>query len=296
MCRCRCLRNEICLKPQLAHGYNILGETMKTFLSALKETLETLKKPDSIIVLIGIIVALINAYLSIRDESVQQALYALLSILSSLAIAQLISKHSSIKAEKAIQEISEKLSLHERNNIWLQKRQDGTPLEHMASRAKEILIIGRTLSIVLRNKKYFIDRIKKKANIRFVIINPRNEQLINTMAPTLEVSQGATTYLQQDLGASLQLIEDIRRGSRKGLKLRVTNYAPTLSMVVVDPREEAGFIIVELLPYRIDPVLRPQFILKKNKKHHKEWFEYFYGIAENIWENAVEYEETPTGK
>jgi len=50
--------------------------------SRLNKILQVLKEPESLIVIIGIIVAAVLAYSGIRNNDIQQALAAILSILN----------------------------------------------------------------------------------------------------------------------------------------------------------------------------------------------------------------------
>ncbi|MBM4461087.1 MAG: hypothetical protein FJ011_25555 [Chloroflexi bacterium] len=55
---------------------------IRTMESRLNKILQVLKEPESLIVIIGIIVAAVLAYSGIRNNDIQQALAAILSILN----------------------------------------------------------------------------------------------------------------------------------------------------------------------------------------------------------------------
>ena len=66
---------------------------------------QTLKEPENLILVIGVVVAAVLAYIGVRNNDIQQALNAILAVLGSLAIAQVIEGYETVKRDKQVETI-----------------------------------------------------------------------------------------------------------------------------------------------------------------------------------------------
>jgi hypothetical protein len=251
------------------------------------KVLQSLKEPENMILIVGVVVSIILAYSGIRNNDIPQTLAAILSILGALAIAQLITSYEDVKRNKQIEtvlSILQKVSMSASTPLRL--RTELQPLPTRAQNAKDILIIGRTLAIVLRYTEFFEQRLRDGATIRLAMVDPNNESVCNAMSPLLEMSPEG---FLSDIRSSLGLINRLARATQGGgkLEVRFIEFVPTLSLVVVDPQLPTGHIVVELLPYQVDPPSRPHLIFKASENHY--WFVYFREVAEHIWQDAKPY-------
>ncbi len=256
----------------------------------ISRLLEVLKEPENLILIVGVVVAAVLAYSGIRNNDIQQALAAILSILGALSVAQLITSYETVKRDKQIEAA---LSLLHRTGRLtsppLQLRTELQPLPTRAQNAKDILIIGRSLAIVLRYTEFFEKRLRDGATIRVAMVDPNNEVVCRAMSPLLETSlRGFISDVRSSLGL-INRISEATQGTGK-LEVRFIGFVPTLSLVAIDTQLPTGHIVVELLPYQVSPASRPHLILRANES--PSWFVYFRDIAERIWRDAKPYKAT----
>lgn len=254
----------------------------------LNKVLQVLKEPESLIVIIGIIVAAVLAYSGIRNNDIQQALAAILSILGALAVAQLVTGYDVLKRDRQIEATLSALQKQVvLGNVPLRVRTELQPIPIRAKNAKNILIIGRSLATVLRYTEFFQERLRDGTTIRVAIIDPNNKAVCTALSPLLEMSlEGSAGDLQSSLG----LLKRVTQGeqTRGKLEIRVIEFVPTLSLAAVDTQLSTGHIVVELLPYQVSPPSRPHLIFRAND--NPSWFVYFRDVAERIWRDAKPYE------
>lgn len=254
----------------------------------LNKVLQVLKEPESLIVIVGVVVAALLAYSGIRNNDVQQALAAILSILGALAIAQLITAYDTLKRDRQIEAALSSLQKQAvLGSVPLRLRTELQPIPTRAQNAKDILIIGRSLAIVLRYTEFFRERLRDGATIRAAIVNPNNDAVCTAMSPLLETSlEGFAGDLRSSLGLLKRITEGIQTSGK--LEVRLIEFVPTLSFAAIDTQLPTGHIVVELLPYQVSPPSRPHLVFRATE--HPSWFVYFRDVAEHIWRDAKPYE------
>jgi hypothetical protein len=249
-----------------------------------RTVLAVLREPENIITIIGTVVAAILAYSGIRNNDVQQALTAIITVLGTLAVAQIIAGYESSKARETIERIESLLhSFASPPNPPLRLRTEIVSLQKRAKNAKDILIIARTAIMVLRQTEFFKERIRQGATIRLAVVNPDNSAVIEALGPLAETSkEGVIADMQGTIGLVCRLRE--QTSNPEQIQVRVFDYVQTLSMVMVDGHLPTGSIIVEMIPYQVGPSSRPHLLL--TAKDNPMWYAYFRDICEAIWRDA----------
>ena len=74
-------------------------------MSRIRSVLAILFEPTNLITIVGVVVAAVLAYSGIVNNNTQQALTAILAVLSALAIAQIVSGYEASKSAKIIEKI-----------------------------------------------------------------------------------------------------------------------------------------------------------------------------------------------
>lgn len=183
--------------------------------------------------------------------------------------------------------------LHSIPNMDLRLRTELVPLPNRAKDAQDILVIGRTARIAISHPDFFRAKLLEGANIRLALANAENEAVVEAFIPLIETSGSRQTLIgdfQSTLGFARGLFREVepKLGKEKvGLKVRLFDYVPTLSIVVVDGQSKDGHVIVEMGPYKVGTSNRPWFRL--DAKEQPDWFAYFRGIAEQTWKDATPY-------
>jgi len=155
-----------------------------------------------------------------------------------------------------------------------------------ALRASDMLIIGQNLNLVLRQRPFFDHKLGEGAQIRLLIVDPREDSLIEIMSRGVVEHQ----YTRRDFGPALDTIRDLRASLPNGeisrLELRTIQYVPTLSFQVLDGDTPRGTILVELAPNRIAVPNRPHFVLRADNAAHREWYRQFLANCRVMYNEA----------
>jgi hypothetical protein len=156
-----------------------------------------------------------------------------------------------------------------------------------AKRAKDLLVIGQNLNLVLRQRLFFEQKLKEGGKVRLLIVDPSDDVLIETMSRGVEEHD----HTKPDFKAALETINYLRsklsESKQSLIELRTMNYVPTLSFQVLDGKSKRGTILVELAPNRIAVPLRPHFILSADNADHKEWYDRFLDNCERMFSDGT---------
>lgn len=251
----------------------------------MRNMLRPYKKPENLILAVGIITAAILAYAGIRNNDIQQALNAILAVLSSLAIAQIIVGYEKVKRDKQVETILTCVqALSRTDSPYLRAREELVPLPDRSPDAKQILLIGPSLAFAVRYTEYFKERLLDGATLRFVVMNPDNSVIIKALVPLLEVAEND---MVADIQTSLAFLRGIRKSvpRAKHIEVRGVDHVPPLSFAMVDGYHPTGHIVVQLFPYKSSSATRPHLLLMPGETQH--WYTYFRDVCENIWCDAT---------
>ena len=155
-----------------------------------------------------------------------------------------------------------------------------------AQEAQDMLLIGQNLNLVMRQRLFFKRKLLDGAYLRLVIVNPKDNALIEVM------SRGVVEhmYTKIDFEPSLAAIQDLRNAlaesERFRIDLRTIDYLPTLSCQILDGDKPSGTVLIELAPNRIEVPNRPHIMLFSKNKTHAPWYEHFRQNFENMFQGA----------
>jgi hypothetical protein len=167
---------------------------------------------------------------------------------------------------------------------FLQSRKDLARFPETAQDAKDIFIIACSASgILTEHTQFFIDRVKQGARIRLAVVNPDENAVVEIVGRS-DIMPVQTQIA--DMRTAAGVIEHIGTHipNTHLFEVRVFDYVPTLSFVMIDGDLPTGRISAELYLYQIDPWRRPHFLV--TAKDHPDWYSYFRDICEAIWQNA----------
>lgn len=246
---------------------------------------QAFKEPENLILGVGVIIAAVLAYVGIRNNDIHQALNAILAVLGSLAIAQIVEGYEKVKRDKQFETMLTLLQRSSRTDSpHLRSREELIPLPDRCPNAEKILLIGPSLAFVVRYTEYFKQRLLDKATLRFVLMNPENSTIIKALVPLLELGED---YMVADIRTSLAFLKAVSENAprAKQIEVRVIDYVPPLSFAMIDGHLPKGHIIVQLFPYKSSSATRPHLLLTPSETHR--WYTYFRDVCENIWRDAT---------
>jgi hypothetical protein len=252
--------------------------------SKLQAVLSHLQEPENVISLLGIIIAGILGYSGIKSNDTQQALAAILTVLGTFAIAQIIAGYESSKAQKRLERIEYLIqrpsSFSSRSEIDAQE-----PFQRFLTHGQSVLIIGISLvGTVGPLRGLFKDLVQKGVKFRFLLLNP-SSPCLEFVAEAHGMSQNS---LRNDIVASLahlaELVETIHGSKNGAMQYRLMNNTPGASAVMRDGNSDQGVIRSELHLYHTDTTGRLTYSLTPDDG---EVYSFYRDALEQMWNNAV---------
>lgn len=193
----------------------------------------------------------------------------------TLAVLALV-VFTSLSTRESIETLSEKLVKPQNadNFFWKSKRS----IEPDLLQAKYIGFAGASLSRTLRDYSAILEeRLRLGAKVRIILMDP------NSTAPDQAVlrSKGVSSrrFYIDTLRPTLERVGMLSNSSDK-VDLGLLPYKPAFGMIVIDPDEPYGKIIVEMYPHHSDS-FAPTFELQPNRDLH--WYKHFREQFDNLW-------------
>jgi hypothetical protein len=196
----------------------------------------------------------------------------------TLAVLALVVSTSLATSER-LQELSNKLTKTQSSDdfFWKVKRS----IEPDLSKAKYIGFAGAVLSRTLRDYSASLEeRLAVGAQVQIILMDP------NSTAPDQAVlrSKGVSSrqFYIDTLRPTLERVGILAHASRK-LELGLLPYKPAFGIVLIDPDEAHGKIIVEMYPHHSDS-FAPTFELHPDRDLH--WYKYFREQFNSLWDGC----------
>lgn len=193
----------------------------------------------------------------------------------TLAVLALV-VFTSLSTRESVEALSEKLIKPQNADdfFWRSKRS----IESELSQAKYIGFAGASLSRTLRDYSAVLeDRLRLGARVRIILMDP------NSTAPDQAVlrSKGVSSrqFYIDTLRPTLERVGMLSNFSDR-VELGLLPYKPAFGIVVIDPDEPYGKIIVEMYPHH-SASFAPTFELTPNRDLH--WYKHFREQFDNLW-------------
>jgi hypothetical protein len=248
----------------------------------IRPAVAILIEPQNLITIIGVIVAVILAYSAITTNNIQQALTAIITILGTQSVAQIITGYEISTSKKMVEETERLLRNFTLHKSTLRPRSELQSLPEMAKDAKDILIIARTAQVVLREIEFFKERMRRATNIRVAVINLDNTAIIEAIGQAVEIPIKGHLADIQSAKALINHLKEVSDSKR--FQVRTFDYVPTLSFLIIDGNLKTGQMIIETIPYRVSPSMRPHLFM--TAESDPAWYSFFRNIGESIWQDA----------
>ena len=198
----------------------------------------------------------------------------ILAVLGVLVVAALGNRHQ-------VRNLAQRFGAQ--NTPPLRGRGDLARLPESAKEAKEILIIACSASSVLLDTEFFINRIKQGTRVRLAVVNPDADVVIDIIGRS-DIVPAETQLADMRTAAGLAQRIKTQVTNTDLFEMRVFDYVPTISFVMIDGHLPVGRIIVEMYLYQTDPGRRPHLLV--TAKDHPDWYRDFRNICEAIWRDA----------
>jgi hypothetical protein len=145
----------------------------------------------------------------------------------------------------------------------------------------EIWITGKDLyGLTDRHKSKFLAAMHEKKHYRFLIVNPNETHLMQTLTasstthPTIKKRMGVARL-------AIQGLKDIYRENPSNVEIRLANFLPTCSYVILDGKQSSGEMLIEFYGYKISASERLNIHLKRVED--EATFEFHLKQFEEMW-------------
>jgi hypothetical protein len=260
----------------------------------LLNLLYNLTRPENLINLIAVIVAVVLGYRSIQVGTSEQYFQAVLTVLGVLAFSQLIASYTSTQREAKIARIAESMSKIEESaelrisaDKFLAHRVDFSSIEEIFKDADRIEAVGTTLiSFGTIYQALIHQRITQGCCARLVITNHVNKNVADIAAQKMPESPTRETHMSQARTALMSLSGIAGQHSSGGsLEIKVLDTFPPFGLLIINGDQPNGRIRVELYPDNCPIAARPMFELFATRDG--EWYRFFRQQFEILWQKAV---------
>lgn len=248
---------------------------------------QDIRKGENLEVYLTLVVALVLLILDIFDIVTTEAIAAgTLATLALLTYSILTSREQmehlvdTSTATRAIVEQSISGKPRADRFFWPERRS----LENDLARARFIGIAGITLSRTVRDYlPLFENRLQSGAHIQFIVIDP--DSLASQQA--IHRSKGGVgdsfyADLIRTTVARVCILAELKDVPGR-MELGLLPYAPSFGLLVIDPDEPHGRIVVEIYQHK-SLAFNPTFEL--DARRDSRWYQFFREQFELLWESC----------
>lgn len=250
---------------------------------------------ETIFLFLSVVVCLLALIPEIFGERIIAIDSAILLVLGGLALAQLGNSYNTIKkvrpqmdsikkTQKDIETVLKKFPLG-----MMHQRKDLAFLDAYIKDAKEVCIIGRTLSKFTAQVNAINRLLEDGCTIKLVLMDSRacekNDLEVVIPEPnTKEAKDLFKTELQFSLG-NIRNLNKLTAELPGNIEVKLTNYVSNISYMVIETKDGMKKILVEFMPYQCDELLRPNIEVTSSDPD-SYFYKFFSDITEKIWLNA----------
>lgn len=156
------------------------------------------------------------------------------------------------------------------------------------AQANDIYVVGMILSRTVRDHMAaFGDRLAAGANLRFIILDWKNETLMSVM-PYRSYGSRPEEWWRDRIRQTEGHIEDIPNSDDVSGALRIgyLPYFPSFGMWLIDPDKPHGKIHVEIYHHKT-PEMNPKFYLRATEDSY--WYDLFRRQFDLLWKSCEDH-------
>ena len=186
-----------------------------------------------------------------------------------------------IKANKDIEKSLDSITIKSSN--LLKTRAQLPDFADLVSHHDEVWIVGKdNYGLTDKNKEVFLTAKEERKNYRIIAVDPEAKHLMKTITassvthPTVEKRTDFARF-------AVRHLEELHLACPENIEIRLANFLPTCSIVILDGKQSNGEMYIELYGYKISTRARLHFHLKSTDD--KDAFDFFLHQFEEMWRN-----------
>ena len=235
-----------------------------------------------------LVLLLLDVFGVVSTEAVAAGTLATLALLAYSTLTNREQMQHLVDTSAAIQAVAEQaISGKPKADdfFWREKRF----LERDFAEASFIGIVGVTLSRTVRDYGDILEsRLASDACIRFIMIDPASPAVRQAMLRSKGIGESFYKDLLRPTIDRICNLADLAESSGT-VELGLLPYAPSFGLILIDPHEPYGRVIVEVYQHR-SSAFNPTFDL--NAQRDSRWYKFFLEQFDLLWESCEERNRT----
>ena len=151
--------------------------------------------------------------------------------------------------------------------------------------ADHVWILSRTCRRVWADNEEELQTVSKRGGLKLLFLDPADGALGMVAKSAVWDQPGDGQRLKSEVEHFIQLLKLVQeRLSLDKLEIRLIDYLPAWTLILIDPDKDDGVIYVELATFRSSSYKRPSFIVDSRTDH--TLFEQFRDDFKEMWNRA----------
>jgi hypothetical protein len=254
-------------------------------------------------------IAILSYFQTVEPQFVSTAI---LSVLFLIACGLLVNRETNNHLQQTTEKVWERMQKPPIEEVLVPYKTWMDDIEASLDLAKEVWVLSRTCTRFWEDYKAQLQGIlQHKGRIRLMLVDPRNgalQMIANSaelarsheisgqfLKPIPENSNNHLALLRAQVQDFVQHIASMSEQVGNGrLALRIINYLPAHTLVIINGQSEQGLIFVELGTFQSNGRNRPTFSLLKSKD--KQLFNLYREEFLAMWDCAYPMDDLLTAK
>jgi hypothetical protein len=241
-------------------------------------------------VLICVVVLVLDLF-DIADLKIVTS--AILAVLSLEAFSLLANRRNELELQRALAETTRQLARPRLAEVIVPYTERMKELTDHLLQADEVWILSRTCRRMWGDYEDELRTIAARHGLRLLVVDPSNGALDMITRSAVWQQPDDSARLKSNVEQFITLLGQVRGTLRlEKFELRLLDYLPAWTLVVINPHKDTGVIYVELATYRSHPRKRPSLKVECGTDYELfsqllYEFEEMWRSARSAWQNAA---------
>jgi hypothetical protein len=241
-------------------------------------------------VLICLVVLILNL-LGVVDMKIVTS--AILAVLSLEAFSLLTNRHSEQALQQTLAETTRRLAGPRLAEVFVPYSERVTELSSHLLQADEVWILSRTCRRLWTDYEEELRTIAARNGLKLLLLDPNNGALKMISKSAVWQQPGDGDRLKSDVEQFITRLERVRGTLRLDkFEVRLLDYLPAWTLVMINPHKDSGVIFAELATYRSHPRKRPSLKVECGVdydlfNHLRYEYEEMWNSARSAWQGAA---------
>lgn len=210
---------------------------------------------------------------------------AILAVLSLEAVSLLTNRRTEQSLKKSMEEVLEHQNRPRLSKVFTPFSEGMQKLGSRLMQADDVWILSRTCRRLWYDYQEELQAVAKRGGLRLLFLNPDNGALDMVTRSATWQQPGDGERIKADVDYFVSRLEHIQTHLHLNeLAVRLIDYLPAWTLILINPRKNDGIIWVELATYRSHPRKRPSFMVECSLDN--DLFDQFRAEFEQMWQDA----------